>query len=187
MREALMLLETELLCPGTVCEQAPAQSGAASKGTAKVGKGNGAGMVYTIGFNGFTSESMVEVFRALNVNVLVDCCWKPNRALRAVLNDQYEWAGDRLSAGRTSDTVREKGYAWLLSQVTAGKSVLMTYREEEPWRCRRHSEIAIALLDRGVEVTHVHNDQLILASELQAALDEEREYKFKKWRLPKAV
>ena len=44
------------------------------------------------------------------------------------------------------------------------------------------------LLARGIDVTHVFGDELILASELQAAIDEDRDdYRFKKWRLPKVV
>lgn len=187
VREALMLLETELLCPSPA-SAAPAHSSTASKGSTVVGKGNGAGTVYTIGMNGFNADSMAETFRGLNAAKLIDCCWKPNRALRANLSDeQYEWAGDRLSAGRTASEIREKGYAWLTSLVMAGKSVLIMYREEEPWKCRRHSEIACDLLNRGIDCVHVYNDELIQASELQAALDEDREYKAKKWRLPKAV
>ncbi len=60
-------------------------------------------------------------------------------------------------------------------------------REEGPWRCNRHRVIATALLGRGVDCVHVYNDELIAASELQAALEEDREYRSKRWRLPKVV
>jgi hypothetical protein len=45
----------------------------------------------------------------------------------------------------------------------------------------------LTLLERGVDIIHVFNDQLILASELQFSIDEHREYGFKRWRLPKTV
>jgi hypothetical protein len=45
----------------------------------------------------------------------------------------------------------------------------------------------LTLLETGVDIIHVFNDQQILASELQASTDEDREYGFKKWRLPKVM
>jgi hypothetical protein len=183
IREALMLLETELLCPGSVCEPAPAES----KGITLVGKGNGAGTIYTIGCEGMAVETMGRTIKALNVHTLIDCCWKPQRAFRAGLGDSYQWAGDRLSGGRTSQDVREEGLKWLLGIVATGQNVMLMYPKESPGECNRHYVVAMSLLDRGVDVVHVFEDQLILASEYQASLDDERQYRFKKWRLPKVV
>ena len=71
--------------------------------------------------------------------------------------------------------------------AAAGKTVMLMGNTESPGECNRHHTIAMELLARGIDVTHVFNDELILASELQASIDEDREYRFKKWRLPKVV
>jgi hypothetical protein len=55
---------------------------------------------------------------------------------------------------------------------------------------RQHIRIAAAtirvLLARDVDVTHVFGNELIVASQPQGSIDEDREYQFKKWRLLKA-
>jgi hypothetical protein len=187
IREALMLLETEILCPGSVCEEAPIASRtfSDSRGSTPVGKGNGAGTVYTIGCEGYTMDSLADVGKALGVHRLVDCCWKPRRAFRSVLD--YQWKGDALSGGRTAEKDREDGLKWLIGQITAGKNVMLMYPSENPGACNRHFVIAMDLLKRGVDCIHVFDNQLILASEFQASIEEERDYRFKTWRLPKAV
>jgi ATPase family associated with various cellular activities (AAA) len=189
IREALMLLETEILCPGSVCEEAPAlpSSSGKSGSSAQIGKGNGAGKLYTIGADGYSPELMAETINALGVHTLVDCCWKPRRAFRSALGDSYQWAGDRLSGGRTSTDLREEGLKWLIGLLTSGKNLMLMYPAENPGECNRHHLIAIELLKRGVDAIHVFDDQLIQASEFQQSIDEDREYNFKKWRLPKVV
>jgi hypothetical protein len=42
-------------------------------------------------------------------------------------------------------------------------------------------------MERAIDITHVYADQLVLASELQASIMENRDYNFRKWRLPKVV
>jgi hypothetical protein len=189
VREALMLLETEILCPGSVCESEPApeQSLRSSKGITTIGKGNGAGQVYTIGIDGMPADALQETVKALGVNLVADCCWKPQRAYRAAMGDAYEWAGDRLSGGRTRQGQREEGLKWLLGLVAAGKTVMMLYPTPEPGSCNRHHLIGKLMLERGVDLIHVFEEELILDSELRNSIKEDRAYKFKKWRLPKAV
>jgi hypothetical protein len=187
VREALMLLETELLCPGSVGVSIHAQEGRQPKGSTLIGKGNAAGSIYTIGADGYTPEAMAETMKALGVHTLVDCCWKPQRAYRAALGVSYEWAGDRLSGGRTKQGLREEGFKWLLGQVAAGKTVMLLYPAESPSDCNRHHVIGKMLVERGVDLAHVLNDQVILDSELRASIEEDRDYRFKKWRLPRAV
>lgn len=181
IREALMLLETELLCPGSVAEP--------TTNTAKngIGKGNGAGEVYTIGCEEIPPETMVDVSRALNIHVFLDCCWKAKRPYRAALGEIYQWSGDTLGAGRIAEKQREAGYKKLLDLISAGKNVMLMYKAESPGECYRHPVIAMGLLERGVDVLHVFDEQLIRASEYQASIDEDRDYKFTKWRLLKVV
>ena len=129
MREALMLLETEILCPGSVSEEAAAPRTLSQKSSiSQIGKGNGAGKLYTIGCDGYSPESMAEAIKALGVHLLVDCCWKPRRAFRAALGDSYQWAGDRLSGGRTSTDQREEGLKWLIGLIAAGKTSCLCTR-----------------------------------------------------------
>jgi uncharacterized protein (DUF488 family) len=172
VREALMLLETEILCPGSVCEEAPAQTFSSdSECTTKPVKG--VGTIYTIGAEGCPPKEMAEVVKALGVHLVLDCCWWKNRAHKSVLKDAYEWAGDTLAIRGKGD--HEDGIKRVLGLASSGKSVMLMGNTESPGECNRHHTIAMELLARGVDVSHVYNDELILASELQASIEEERD------------
>ena len=47
--------------------------------------------------------------------------------------------------------------------------------------------MSVPLLDRGIDVRHVFRDELVLASELDHSIVEDRDYKATIWRRPKAV
>jgi hypothetical protein len=179
MREALMPLETELLAPTTASKSAPKPSSHSKRST-------DTGIIYTIGGSPYTAESLVEVYRSLNASLLIDCNATATAALRTALKDEYLWAGDKLSS-QVGDKRLQDGIAWICSLSASGKIALLLYYDEVPGECERHTVIAQALLKRGVDAVHVYADQLITASELQASIDQDREYTYRVWRLPRVV
>ncbi len=56
------------------------------------------------------------------------------------------------------------------------ENVILMCMEEAPAECHRHHTIAMALASKWVEVTHIFQRELILASELQRSLIADDEY-----------
>jgi hypothetical protein len=170
-----MLLETEILCPGSVVESDDED------------KGNGAGEIYTIGCEGYTPQVMADVLRTLDISVLLDCNWKPKRPYRKAANVPGEWAGDRLGNGSISKAHRQEGTKLLLELHTAGKNVMLMYSGETPGNCNRHSVVGKALFAHGVDIAHICGEELVRYSELQASFDEKRDYMYSQWRLYRRI
>jgi energy-coupling factor transporter ATP-binding protein EcfA2 len=188
-REALMLLETEILCPGSVIETASARGSLSAKhSTPQQARSSGA--IYTIGAEGYTVGALRETMKALGCGGLLDCCLRPQRAYRAGLGSAYlEWAGDRLGPGRVAQIQREEGIKRLLGLITSGESVMLLYDRELPGECVRHHVLGQTLYAKGIEVQHVFGDELIPYHELQKCIETDGKYSYKstRWCLPKVV
>ncbi len=143
-------------------------------------------MIYTIGYDHLKAGHLQRVIRRLGVGKLVDCRSVPTsripgfgrRQLESALGDKYEWRpelGGR-GAGPTKKALRE-----LVNHEnsTPATPLLLMCKEEAPGDCHRHHTIAVPLLtEYGVDCVHVFQEQLIRASELQASIDQNRDYQF---------
>ncbi len=185
-REALMILETEVLCPGSF---QPSTEFVAPPKTAAPAEGQ---RIYTVGYAGLSIPELREVLDAFKISLLVDCRTSPKSRimgfgkaqLERAFGERYTWAGDKLGGGgRTTDA----GLSWLGSLAAANRPVMLLCKEEAPGNCHRHHTIAVPLSQRGIPVVHVYNNELITAAELQRSIDEDNDYRFTTWRQPAAV
>lgn len=138
-------------------------------------------MIYTVGHGGHKSAaSLIQVIDDLGIKTLIDVRsqprsrWQPwaNRAaLSQALGARYEWRGDVLGGlGAGVDPLAVDALRGL-----SGNVALMC-AEKAPGDCHRHHAIGLPLARVGVDVMHVFERELIEATELQAAIDEGRDY-----------
>lgn len=136
--------------------------------------------IYSIGYAALTSAELAAPVRRLNA-VLIDVRSRPSgrvkrgfsRAdLAALLGERYE---HRPEPGGRGDGPTAEGIDRLADET---RRVVLVCREEAPGVRHRHSGIALPLLARGIEVLHVYQDQVVTATELQRAIDEDDEYAF---------
>jgi energy-coupling factor transporter ATP-binding protein EcfA2 len=186
VREALGLLELELLAPGSFEPTLPDPSVAATK------KRAGA-PIYSIGYHALSVPALTEALDTLGVSLLIDVRATPQSRLPGFTQGQLEktygrrylWAGDRL--GGRGATPKEDALVWLESLAASGQTCCLLCKEEAPGSCHRHYTIATALLERGINVQHVYGDELVSASDLQASVEakqrgEDLDYPFTLWR-----
>jgi len=174
LREALNLLETEILCPGTF----------RPRSIAVVHKHEG--RIFTIGYSGLKREEFREIIETLRITKLVDCRLNPRTdipgfsgaELERCYPDRYNYAGAKLGRNR----VTEAGLGWLVTMAEDGERVMLLANERPPGRSHRYSEIAIPLLTRGIDCLHVCEEELITTSQLKQAIEMNRAYDFSLWR-----
>jgi uncharacterized protein (DUF488 family) len=119
-------------------------------------------MIYSIGYQGLTTERLVAALGSRGVEVLVDVRSKPfgrkpafnrpniARTLQAA-GIGYEWKGDILGGFAA---IAEESIQWL-ADYAAGQSVCIMCMEADPDRCHRKTEIARRLALIGVPVEHL--------------------------------
>lgn len=134
-------------------------------------------MIYTIGYQRLTADTLQAIVERLDAR-LIDCRLKPVsrkagfgwRQLTARLGDRYIRAGDSLGGlGQTTPA----GIKWLVGQAWGPNLVLMCM-EEAPGECHRHHTICGPHFP---EATHIYQDELVTAGELQRAIDTDTDYK----------
>jgi uncharacterized protein (DUF488 family) len=135
-------------------------------------------MLYSIGYSGLSPQELKRMLDRLGVDVLVDVRAKPmsrkpgfsKKALQTQLGARYAWHGDVLGGPGGGGAVQPRGLALLKRLHDSGKTVMIMCLEHKPEHCHRHTDIAAKLLP-AIEVEHVFEDSIVLASELQHALD----------------
>ena len=137
-------------------------------------------MIYSIGYAALTPERLDAIASHFQA-VVVDVRSIPTsrhrgfggRQLAALLGPgRYVWKGDVLG-GRPPGVLPE-GLAFLRA-LEPDQNVLLLCMEEAPGDCHRHRAIALALLPE-IDVVHICQDELVDASELQRAIEEDDEY-----------
>lgn len=133
--------------------------------------------IYSIGYEGITLQRIkriLEHFDATLVDVRgVPRSRKPGFSqsqLAAALGPRYAWGGKNLG-NKGENKVTELGLNELARLADHDHVVLMCM-ERAPAECHRHHLIARPLAARGVDVVHVFDNELVLARDLQAALDD---------------
>jgi uncharacterized protein (DUF488 family) len=136
------------------------------------------GSIYTVGYDHMSPKRLIEVLDALDVVLLIDCRSKPwsripgfdKATLMRSLGTRYEWRGREL--GGLGDGPQAAAIEVLAASARAkSRNVALLCKEEAPAACHRHSDIAVPLLKKhGIDCVHVFQDELVLASELERAL-----------------
>ena len=126
-------------------------------------------MIYTINTQRLSLAGLQQIV-ARNDMSLIDVRAKPyssrpefNRnSLEAALGPLYRWHGDTL--GGKGQTIDQRG----LDAIAAIKNPLLMCMEEAPEHCHRHHTICGPHFPDAI---HIFRDQLIVASDLQVAID----------------
>jgi hypothetical protein len=140
--------------------------------------------IFTVGCENLTPARLREIVTGLSITVLMDCRTVPSSRpagfsksnLQEAFNDVYRWEGERLG-------IRSKGSSgvkWFakFATTTAG-NILLLCKEEAPGSCHLHYKIALPLLhQKDMDILHICDDEVILASELHRAIDEDNEYTY---------
>ena len=131
-------------------------------------------MIYTVGYQQHTPESMRNLLDSLQVELLIDVRSSPNsrkrgfsrKALQVYFGARYEWRGDRLGGRGKGPTVDG------LDELAKEKhTVALMCMEDAPGDCHRHYQIGLPLARRGIEVRHVCGNEVTEPVELQFAID----------------
>jgi uncharacterized protein (DUF488 family) len=133
-------------------------------------------MLYTVGYQHHTPETLRNLLDSLQVDLLVDVRSSPRsrkrgfgRAkLEGYFGKRYQWRGDRLG-GRGAGPTK----AGLDELARDRRTLMLMCMEEAPGDCHRHGSIAVRLLPR-LDVCHVFRDQVIRASSLEACIEGRR-------------
>lgn len=175
IREALNVLELEIMCPGSF-----------EPSMVHIDQ-NGTGRLYTVGYMGMKPKGLKEIMDTLVIDVLVDCRINPKTKvpgfdgteLEKAYGGRYTWRGEILgNRGRTT----EAGLGWLVSLVEDGQRVLLLASETAPGMSHRYSDIAVPLLKRGIDALHLCEEELVGTAALKRAIDEDRRYTPRYWR-----
>lgn len=166
---------------------------AATVASQSVKAGSRTDIGYTIGYAPFdglaalTVPDLIRTMDTLGADILVDVRSEPKSRIHGfgqanlirALGSRYTWEGNRLG-GRGK--IGQSGLTMVESLIRAGKVPMLLCKERAPGVCHRHFKIAIPLLERGIDITHVYDDQLVLTSDLQKALDTDSEYEAREWK-----
>jgi hypothetical protein len=133
--------------------------------------------IYSIGYQRLESPEVLRDIAVRADAIVIDVRSVPTtrkkgfgkNQLAALLGDRYEWRGGALGGrGEIAPQSIER-----LARQDANS--ILYCLEEHPVDCHRHHAIAVPLLQFEVDVQHLYRDELILASDLQDALDREDE------------
>ena len=130
--------------------------------------------IYTIGYAALRPVRLFEIAEQLKATV-IDCRYKPFSripgfdmpALKSLFKAQYEYHGHHLGG---SGHVTDAGIAFVRESK---RNLLLICMEQAPGDCHRHTDICAPYFPHAV---HVFRDELILTSELERAIRENREY-----------
>ncbi len=136
------------------------------------------GAIYSIGYQKRTPGQILDVCDALGIAWIVDVRAVPSSRkpgfhrsrLQSFFGARYVWQGPDLGNKPPVGDVTAGGLRYLCGCVDIGHRIMLMCLEEAPGECHRHIRIATALLP-AIDVVHVFRDQLVKASDLQAASD----------------
>jgi uncharacterized protein (DUF488 family) len=124
-------------------------------------------IVFTIGYNGQTIESLTRILAKARVHLLVDVRSRPyshfsqfdKENLQRVFGANYVWKG-RALGGKSGH--KEPGYEeavkWLADEAAKGRTLCIMCMEKDPEECHRGMWIAVDLRALGVTVVHLGAD-----------------------------
>lgn len=136
-------------------------------------------MIVSVGYSKLTPEELTQLVTRLRVELFYDVRSVPHsrkpgftrNALERRFGSLYVWRPDL--GGRTIPTV--EAIATLFPVRT--RRVLLLCLEEAPGDCHRHHTVALPLWRRhNVDTHHVFQDHVVLASNLQRAIDTDSDY-----------
>jgi len=143
-------------------------------------------ILYTIGYEKLTRKRLKDIMTGLSVTKLIDCRTTPSRraksfsraALAADFKDLYLWKGDILGAHQNG--LNREGIKWLSNFITDERqSPMLIGKAEAPGACHRHFKIAMPLFrHNGIDARHICDNEVVRASELQRAIDDNDEYEY---------
>jgi uncharacterized protein (DUF488 family) len=143
-------------------------------------------MLFTIGYSAMNPKQLRRVLDRLKCSTLIDVRSAPRKTRRAgysrpelesLFGKRYLFAGDELGG---QINIQESSLAWLAKRASR-RHVAIMCMEERPGNCHRHVAIALPLLDRHrVEVRHVCGDEVIKASELERAIQDDDDYEIER-------
>jgi hypothetical protein len=133
-------------------------------------------MIYTLGYARLKPRRLAEIATGLHATV-IDCRSIPisripgfgKRQLVDLLGARYEHRGDRLG-GRGATT--PAGIAEL-GRDAQRRTLLLMCMEEAPGDCHRHITICAPHFPEAI---HIFRDELLLAADLQAAINTDSDY-----------
>jgi uncharacterized protein (DUF488 family) len=134
-------------------------------------------MILTVGYQGLSLEDLRATVEARGIDRIIDVRSVPfsrkpgfnKEDLRAAFGRKYLWKGDVLG-GRGA--IREEALDWLARQEDA---LLLMCMEADPCDCHRFYELALRLLDRGVECVHLRRGRELSTTELKEVCDGRRQ------------
>ena len=139
-------------------------------------------MILSFGYNTPDSgDVFVELVGLLNARI-VDVRARPQGRqgwrgadLAREFGERYEWHGETLGgrAFRIKSPTWQRAPEECLRPLVAREqteNLILLCACAEPWSCHRHHELAEPLLLLGVDTYHVHQDQVLAASDLAVAL-----------------
>ena len=121
-------------------------------------------MIYYIGYQQLTVETLEETLRTHNITFLIDVRSVPysrkpqfnRKKLEQQFSlDAYIWKGDIL--GGKFGLVLETGIDFLRQLDKEGRQVVLMCLENNPRDCHRYQDIGIRLLKYGIDVIHIHD------------------------------
>jgi uncharacterized protein (DUF488 family) len=136
--------------------------------------------VFSVGYSGLTPTQLRGMALFLGA-LVIDTRSNPasrkvgfsRKALEQLLGDRYVWMGDTL--GGRLPKASEVGLTKIRTWSAAGQRTLLLCVEAAPGDCHRHHMIAKQLLPDH-DVRHIIDDEVIRASELQRAIDDDDDY-----------
>lgn len=158
-RAALNTLELEVIAPSEDEEgSAPIDPSALSK-------------LYSLGAETYDPSEVRDICKALGVTAVIHCLGTHFKRLvdhrRAIESAAIRFI-DR--PGLRTFPPAAEDLRWL-RKLTDDNTVLLLGTPEAPGACRRHVQIAVPMLKKGIDCVHVFQDQLIKASDLQLAIE----------------
>jgi len=143
-----------------------------------------AAKIFTIGCENLTPDRLREIVAGLSITAIIDCRVVPSSRpagfskvkLQEAFADVYRWEGERLGIRSNKNT----GIKWLARFAsTAMGNILLLCKEEAPGSCHLHHSVAMPLFhQKNMDVFHICDDEVVVAAELQRALDEDDGYEY---------
>ncbi|HEY1187915.1 MAG TPA: DUF488 family protein [Gemmata sp.] len=137
--------------------------------------------LFSVGYQHLQPAELVALVIALDA-ILIDCRSAPSgrvkrgfaRAdLEKALEGRYEW---RKELGGRDNAPTVEGLKKLAADE---RRLVLMCMEHSPAECHRHHKIAMPLAVAGVDVWHVYEDEVVLATDLQRAIDNDDEYEYR--------
>lgn len=140
-------------------------------------------MIYSIGYEGLSLERLQRILKHFDAK-LVDVRGMPRsrkagfsqNQLGKLLGERYAWMGKFLG-NKGENHVTDAGLRWVADHDGPQPNIMLMCMERAPAECHRHHLIARPLSTLGhphrpVDVVHIFDNELVLARDLQASLDD---------------